>query len=135
MDALQELQQDGQRDEESEVSPRELERELARPAAISDERLGAEAFDKLDTTIKGLDRDLRRLANVSRDLASSVGIVRSTNNFRTRLIGVRGLLRINAGDLYPTIEYPRYNVDSQYILYIDVLSTQQRLRVCTLIPS
>ncbi len=93
LDALQELQQDGQRDEESarsllllsipsahvltpiitgEVSPQELERELARrtcyafctvfwkhsidlsltlAAAISDERLGAEAFDKLDTLV------------------------------------------------------------------------------------
>ncbi|KLO19357.1 WD40 repeat-like protein [Schizopora paradoxa] len=101
LDALQELQQDGQRDEENEVSPQELERELARPATISDEKLGAEAFDKLDAKIKGLVRDLRRLANVSRDLASSVGIVKSTNNFENRLITIRGLLRMNAADLFP----------------------------------
>jgi len=94
---LQELQED----EESEVSPQELERELARPATFSDERLGAEAFDKLDSTIKSLDRELRRLANVSRDLASSVGIVKSSLNLRATLTGVRRLLRVNAADLFP----------------------------------
>jgi len=80
-----------------------LERELAKRIASPDERLGAAASDELNATFKGLARDLNRLANVSRDLGSSVGIVKSSRKLRDQIINIRLLVRMNASDLFPKI--------------------------------
>ncbi|KLO19364.1 WD40 repeat-like protein [Schizopora paradoxa] len=84
-----------------------LERELAKRFASPDERLGAAASAELNSTFKGLARDLGRLANISGDLGSSIGIVKSSTELRDRVIRIRLLLRTNASDLFPkTVKRP-----------------------------
>lgn len=67
-----------------------------------EEREGAEMFRKFDKSISSLDQGLLSFQTAARQLGSSVGLLASAHQLRTRLHTIQALFHENAADIFPT---------------------------------
>ncbi|KAJ7461797.1 WD40 repeat-like protein [Mycena galericulata] len=63
--------------------------------------VGAETFNRFQSRIDHLDKQLRNFANATRQLGSSVAILSSAFHLRERIAQILFLYRENAADLFP----------------------------------